>query len=1638
MEFPRPDEGPELEDDLEFQVVDWFVPENDRSKQGRDKASGYQRPAIPTLPAEYEIFMYGVTAEGYTVTAKVVGYQPYFFVKVPQHWTKKNVSEFHESILMEECEMKRAAGGSYTTQVVKKSLRDHLVSMKLVERKDFWGFTNFEDFKFMKVTVKSLRLFNDLKRYFQTKPGFQLYESNIDPFLRFIHERGIQPCGWVRIPADTYTVIDVEAEQEELEEAEAKTLQDIDDRKYVEWKVARTPCHARTTYCVTTNYESVYGLGYNKIAPLLIASFDIECTSSHGDFPVAIKNYRKLTMDLLSIARKNMAEFTVDNLRKWIPKAFSKEISKPDQGVHLHRLYAKSKVSREYIETKVAAIAEEIIAKTRSILAAKSKNSKQTLAESDDSDDSDGEQPSANISSTDADLTALLTKNLPALAGDPIIQIGTTVHRYGSDRIIYRHITTLKSCTDIPDAEVEAFDTEEDVLKAWKNIIIRLDPDIITGYNIFGFDTKYIADRAKELGIYDELVEGLGRLKHRHCDLEEKRLSSSALGDNIMYCFDLDGIVQIDMLKVMQRDHKLDSYKLDAVAAKFITESATVVDSSTLRTANNNGLKEGNYIRIDGTSSKLQVASLNPDNGHISLMEPIPTVFAATGQKLTWSLVKDDITPNEIFAKFGGTAADRQEVAKYCLQDCALVNRLLHKLKVLENNIGMGNVCYVPLTYLFMRGQGVKIFSLVARECRLKKHLIPTVKSARDTLDDEVGYEGAIVLPPQEGMYLDDPITVLDYSSLYPSSMIARNISHDALVIDPSFRSKAEHNGSGITFHDVTFDEYEGTGDKKRIKGQKTCTFAQFPEGKKGIVPSILQMLLTQRKNTRKKIEYETVTCNDGREVSGLIKPDADGATLLITDVDSGNTTKVPASDVMERRDTFNEFEKAVLDARQLAYKVTANSLYGQTGSRTSPIYLLEVAACTTATGREMIMLAKGFVEKQYNAHVIYGDSVMPYTPILLRNKNTTQTLVKTIESLAFAEEWESYDAFKAGDSNRKEKQQAITTIADYQVWTHKGWSDIKRVIRHKCNKAIYRVLTHTGLVDVTEDHSLLDADANRIKPTDVTVGTKLLHSFPESRPMMADLVDQEIVMWDQLSAQEHYLLLKAWGYNVSVSYDNGLYRLSGDTEPSKPSNCEVKKIEKLHDSYNDFVYDIETEVGVFQAGIGDIIVKNTDSIFCKFPNEGKKGREALPLAIAAGQLASKEIKSILPPPQCLEYEKTLWPFILFSKKRYVGNLYEDDHTKKPKQKSMGIVLKRRDNAPIVKRVYGGIIDILMNKGDLTASVDFLKRSLQDLVDGKVPLEELVISKTLKGDYKDPTKIAHKVLADRMGERDPGNKPMVNDRIPFVYIVPPAGNTSKLQGDRIEHPDYIRANLETCKPDYQFYITNQLLKPVSQLFALCVSKIEGYDLNDNHWEQVDAELEGTRLYTDDKKRKERISRLKMKEVKILIFDKYITLNTPSKSRKRLIKGIEEIKDPEYLTLEITAQEKKRGNLYNCTCIVKRVKKDDVAATDGPIEVWKATTEYKGRKADTLRMAAVNAVSAISQDATMKSLAVIISCPDKAFIKMWRTALKLNHDGTDAMKEVKQSLDDGLLEEQTALRTFDGLVKSREVVNYILQ
>jgi DNA polymerase elongation subunit (family B) len=244
-----------------------------------------------------------------------------------------------------------------------------------------------------------------------------------------------------------------------------------------------------------------------------------------------------------------------------------------------------------------------------------------------------------------------------------------------------------------------------------------------------------------------------------------------------------------------------------------------------------------------------------------------------------------------------------------------------------------------------------------------------------------------------------------------------------------------------------------------------------------------------------------------------------------------------------------------------------------------------------------------------------------------------------------------------------------------------------------------------------------------------------------------------------------------------------------------------------------------------------EITYGDTDSLFVNFnvknseTGEPLKGNEAIQATMDLTEEAGKFVTRALKSPHDFEYDKVFYPFIIFSKKRYVGNKYEGslDYYS---QTSMGIATKRRDYASLVKVIYGGALRILLTEKDIPKALLFIADKLKELVSGTMSLNLLTMSKSLRAEYKTPSPPAHKVLAERIKARDPGNAPASGERVQFVYVTPtPGQQAAKLQGDRVETPSYIRA--KGLKPDYRFYIEHQLMNPIVQLFSLVADKIPG-------------------------------------------------------------------------------------------------------------------------------------------------------------------------------------------------------------------
>ena len=93
------------------------------------------------------------------------------------------------------------------------------------------------------------------------------------------------------------------------------------------------------------------------------------------------------------------------------------------------------------------------------------------------------------------------------------------------------------------------------------------------------------------------------------------------------------------------------------------------------------------------------------------------------------------------------------------------------------NYIEMSRVTGVPFNFLLSRGQSIKVLSQLYRRANAEGYVISAFKSGGS--DEQ--YEGATVIEPKKGFY-DSPIATLDFSSLYPSIMMAHNLCYTTLL----------------------------------------------------------------------------------------------------------------------------------------------------------------------------------------------------------------------------------------------------------------------------------------------------------------------------------------------------------------------------------------------------------------------------------------------------------------------------------------------------------------------------------------------------------------------------------------------------------------------------------------------------------------------------------------------------------------------------------------------------------------------------------------------------------------------------------------------------------------------------------------
>jgi DNA polymerase elongation subunit (family B) len=541
--------------------------------------------------------------------------------------------------------------------------------------------------------------------------------------------------------------------------------------------------------------------------------------------------------------------------------------------------------------------------------------------------------------------------------GDKIFQISCVLTRDGDNPNDYeKYLLTLgQPDPDIvgEDVLVQMFETEASLLEGFTTFIREENPNIIVGYNILGFDIPYMIARAKmNMCIFDFDKQGF----HKFAHAKERiiKWSSSAYKNQEFEFLDAEGRVYVDLLPLVKRDFKFNNYKLKTISEYFIGET------------------------------------------------------------------KDPLTPKGIFKCYRiGIKKDKNNeysnkaqramgiVGKYCVQDSALVVRLMDKLKTWVGLTEMASVCNVPIFSLYTQGQQIKVFSQLYKHCMYEDIVVE--KDGYQVSENE-RYVGAKVFPPIPGRY--KMVVPFDFASLYPTTIIAYNIDYhtwvppgsnipDSMchVMEWEDHLGCEHDPKVIRklqltkYIDTEKEEIKKLREKRNAlkdalrkkelmaeisskndelkpyieeRSELTKTIAKNPmcacrkyrflKEPRGVLPNIIQNCLDARKHTRK---VDMKKCKE--EIARLTNDTKENGT--------NNTALITAQKTL----------LDVLDKRQLAFKVSANSMYGAMGVRRGYLPFMPGAMCTTYMGRTNIEIVAKTIPEKYGGELIYGDTDSNY-----------------------------------------------------------------------------------------------------------------------------------------------------------------------------------------------------------------------------------------------------------------------------------------------------------------------------------------------------------------------------------------------------------------------------------------------------------------------------------------------------------------------------------------------------------------------------------------------------------------------------------------------------------------------------------
>jgi DNA polymerase elongation subunit (family B) len=503
---------------------------------------------------------------------------------------------------------------------------------------------------------------------------------------------------------------------------------------------------------------------------------------------------------------------------------------------------------------------------------------------------------------------------------------------FSNDDVVAANIQTARK-----GVVIHATD-EIDLIEKFCDVIATTNPDLLIGYNILGFDWPYLNSRLLRMGFS---WKNMSRLKNFTPRLESREWKSDAYGYVVVNDLIVPGRLSgVDLLPIIKRDYRLSNYDLDTVSREFIGRGKHPMTAKRMFE-----IRENLYTVYELMRTQVSAVTHQFDDDDVLYESILRYLYRLTGNEnrrpptsqmleLRQEIMRR-ISTEKREKMFRYALSEFMKVVNYAVEDSENVIDIFERLKIWYGLNELSNIEGVTIPEIFTSGQTPRAISTTYHKCFMSNIVM--------TKEDmpKIPYRGALVQNPVPGIYAN--LICLDFASLYPSIMIAYNLCWTTFVPKERWSLVPIEQCHVFKWQDEVEDD---KGVMKLYDHEYRVVKAEFC---KGILPEIVDSLLTQRRFVNKELLPKAVT----------------------------------------------ETEKTVLDKRQWGYKISANSKYGMLGAGFGMLSAMALAAIVTYLGRVSVTLANEKAQEKFSTKLIYGDTDSVFLDAGITDPKTANALGK-------------------------------------------------------------------------------------------------------------------------------------------------------------------------------------------------------------------------------------------------------------------------------------------------------------------------------------------------------------------------------------------------------------------------------------------------------------------------------------------------------------------------------------------------------------------------------------------------------------------------------------------------------------------